>query len=125
MRYLKNARQLAASAPQDGRTFTAKKPVREAFRIGFRGVLKAVDAYLMSLGFSAKELPKSVDGYVEAMERLVQPRDSSLAREFDSVYHALYLAGYQDSLLRDVRIVQQVLKCAERFIKRLGVAHKG
>ncbi|MBM4047674.1 MAG: hypothetical protein FJ279_21420 [Planctomycetes bacterium] len=125
LRYLRNARQLAASAPTDGRVYTDMKPVREACGTAYLAILEAVDAYLLSQGVAQKELPESVDAYRDALGKRARARNGKLVRDFEALYHSLHIAGYYRADLRHVVLVRDALKLAEDFIKRLGVAHAG
>lgn len=124
-RYLRNARQLASSAPRNGLIFTDPKPVREACGTAYLAVLEAIDAYLLCRGVTEEELPKCVGAYRNALKKLAGVRNGRLLREFESLYYALHIAGYYRGLLRDVTVFRQILKRTEDFIKRLGVTHAG
>jgi hypothetical protein len=119
LRYLQNARGILKKAPREGRTYTDVKPVREACGTAYLAVLEAIDEYLLARGLRPKELPKSVDGYQQALRKYIAIHNGKLFREFDSLYHALHIAGYYRKDLRDVEMVKYALKAAQEFISRL------
>lgn len=120
LRYLQNAKEILRKAPiEDGR-YADIKHVQEACGTAYLAVLKAVDEYLINKGFSKKELPKSVDGYMGAMQKYLAVRNGKLVREFERLYEELHIAGYYRGLLGHVNIVKDALKAAKEFIEKIG-----
>jgi hypothetical protein len=119
MRYLENARDILEGVPVEDNIYTDKKPVREAFGTAYLAVLEAIDEALLKKGFTRKELPKSVDGYIAALKKHLSVNNGKLTREFDSLYDALHIAGYYRGLLYETGIVRDAMKSAEIFIKRI------
>ena len=61
LRYLQNTKDILAKAPIEGKFYTNKKPVREAFGTAYLAVLEAINENLIKKGILEKALPKSVD----------------------------------------------------------------
>ena len=120
IRYLRNAREILRKAPRDGRTYTDVKPVREACATAYLAILESLDAYLLTKGLTAKELPKSVDGYRQTLRKYVSIHNGKLFREFDKLYNLLHIAGYYRKLLDDVIIVRDIFNLTQQFIEKLG-----
>jgi hypothetical protein len=68
---------------------------------------------------SKKELPKSVDGYRQALQKHLTIHDGKLVREFERLYDQLHIAGYYRGLLHNVDIVKDALKAAKAFIEKI------
>lgn len=120
LRYLENAKKILQEAPIEDNAYRDVKPVQEACATAYLAVLKAIDEYLLNKGFSKKELPKSVDGYREALQKHLMIHDGKLVRDFERLYDQLHIAGYYRGLLHNVDIVKDALKAAKAFIKKIG-----
>ena len=120
LRYLNNAKEILKSARREDNSYADVKPVQEACATAYLAVLKAIDEYLLTKGLSKKELPKSVDGYREALQKYLAVHDGKLAREFERIYDQLHIAGYYRGLLHDMDIIKDALKAAKAFIEKIG-----
>jgi hypothetical protein len=69
LRYLGNARAILRTASVEDNTYTDGKPVQEACGTAYLAVLKAIDEYLVKKGIDEKELPQSVDGYRDMLQK--------------------------------------------------------
>lgn len=99
LRYLNNARTILKHTPVEDKTYTDIKLVREAFGTAYLAVLEAINECLLKKGLTKKELPKSVDGYREALRKHLAIHDGKLLREFEKLYDALHIAGYYRGLI--------------------------
>ncbi len=120
IRYLDNAREILKTAPVEDNTYTDVKPVQEACSTAYLAILKAIDEYLLKRGVDTKNLPKSVDGYREALKKYLSIHNGKLTREFEKLYNLLHIAGYYRGLLQDTRVVKDALKAAKEFINKIG-----
>ncbi|MBF0517180.1 MAG: DUF5618 family protein [Nitrospirae bacterium] len=118
-RYMENAKGLLKAASIEDDFYIDKKPVREAFGTAYLAILEAINEALIKRGFTEKQLPKSVDGYRAALQKHLSIHNGKLLREFGNLYDSLHIAGYYRGLLRNVNVVKEELKSADRFIKRL------
>jgi len=94
VRYLNNAKEILKRAAIEDNTYTDVKPVREAFGTAYLAVLEAINEHLLKKGLTKKELPKSVEGYREALKKYISVHNGKLMREFEKLYDALHIAGY-------------------------------
>jgi len=120
LRYLNNAKEMLRSAPIEDDIYTDIKPIQEACSTAYLAVLKAIDEYLIQRGVSEKELPQSVDEYREMIRKYLSIRNGKLAREFETIYKALHIAGYYRGLLDNVDMVKDAFKVAKAFIEKIG-----
>ena len=119
LRYLNNAKEMLRSAPIEDDIYTDIKPIQEACSTAYLAVLKAIDEYLIQRGVSEKELPQSVDDYREMIRKYLSIRNGKLAREFETIYKALHIAGYYRGLLDNVDMVKDAFKVAKAFIEKI------
>lgn len=120
LRYLQNAKEILKSAPIEDNAYADVKPVQESCAAANLAVLKTIDEYLLKKGLSKKELPKSVDGYRQALQKYLTIHDGKLVRDFERLYDQLHIAGYYRGLLHDVNAVKDILKAARAFIEKIG-----
>src|SRR3972149_7128755 len=113
IRYLNNAKELLSKSPIEGDRYEDIKYVQEACGTAYLAVLKAIDEYLIQRGVSEKELPQSVDEYREMIRKYLSIRNGKLAREFETIYKALHIAGYYRGLLDNVDMVKDAFKVAK------------
>ena len=120
LRYLNNAKEIIKSAPVEDNIYTDIKPVREALGTAYLAVLEAINEYLVTkVGFTKKELPKSVDAYRNALQKYVAIHDGKITREFERLYDTLHIAGYHRGLLGHVDIVKDAIRAARTFIEKV------
>lgn len=119
LRYLQNAKEILKKTPVEDNAYVDVKPVQEACAIAYIAALKAIDEYLLNKGLSKKELPKSVDGYRNAIQKHIAVHNGKLMREFERLYDQLHIAGYYRGLLTDTVIVKELLKKTKEFIEKI------
>lgn len=117
---MENARELLQAAQIEDNIYIDKKPVREAFGTAYLAILEAINEVLIEKkGYTAKELPKSVDGYRIALRKHFSINNGKLMRSFDNLYETLHIAGYYRGLFRGVNVVKDAMKGIEAFIKKV------
>ncbi|MBF0344243.1 MAG: DUF5618 family protein [Nitrospirae bacterium] len=119
VRYLENAREILKNAVIDDHIYLDVKSVREAFGTAYLAVLEAIKEALSKKGVTRKEMPKSVEGFMAAIQKYLSVNNGKLVRELDRLYDSLHIAGYYRGLLTHVDTVKDEMKAAERFIKKL------
>ncbi|ODS34386.1 MAG: CoA-binding protein [Candidatus Scalindua rubra] len=119
LRYIQNAKEILKAVSIEGNNYTDRKPIREAFGVAYLAILEAINEALIKKGLSKKDLPKSVDGYRNALRKYLAIHNGKLMREFESLYDSLHIAGYYRGLLYNTAIVKDALKAAEAFIKKV------
>ncbi len=118
-RYMENAKGLLKTAAIEDNFYLDKKPVREAFGTAYLAILEALNEALIKKGLTAKELPKSVDGYMAAIKKHLSVNNGKLVREFNDLYDTLHIAGYYRGLFKSAGVVKEAMKDAETFIKKI------
>ena len=120
LRYLNNAKEILKSVPIENNIYTDVKPVREAFGTAYLAILEAINEYLITKkGLTKKELPKSVDGYRNALQKHISVHNGKLMKEFEMLYDALHIAGYYRGLIYDVDMVKDAFKSTKVFIEKI------
>ncbi|MEW6620356.1 MAG: DUF5618 family protein [bacterium] len=121
LRYLNNAKEILKSIPIEDNTYLDIKPVREAFATAYLAILEAINEYLIKKKqMTKKEIPKSVDGYREALRKHLAIHNGKLMREFEMLYDALHIAGYYRGLIYNTQAVKEYFKAAKDFIEKIG-----
>ncbi|MEW6606145.1 MAG: DUF5618 family protein [bacterium] len=121
LRYLNNAKEILKSIPIEDNTYLDIKPVREAFATAYLAILEAINEYLIEKKqMTKKEIPKSVDGYREALRKHLAIHNGKLMREFEMLYDALHIAGYYRGLIYNTQAVKEYFKAAKDFIEKIG-----
>ena len=119
MRYMQNAKELLSKSPIEDNYYLDVKYVKEACSTAYLAILKAIDGYLLKRGVEVKKLPKSVDGYREALRKYGTIRNGNLLRKFDNLYHELHIAGYYRGDLKSVGVIKELLKDTKSFIGKI------
>lgn len=119
LKYLQNAREILKNVPIENDIYTNVKPVREAFGTAYLAMLEAINEVLIKKGLTKKELPKSIDGYREALRKYLAVHDGKLMRNFEALYDTLHIAGYYRGLIYKASIVKETFKSTEEFIKKV------
>ncbi len=120
LRYLQNAKEILARIPIEDNDYTDIKPVREAFGTAYLAALEAINEALLKKGLSKKELPKSVEGYRDALQKHFAPHNGKLARKFEHLYDTLHIAGYYRGLFCNAALVKEAIKAAKEFIDKFN-----
>lgn len=118
-RYIENAREILKKAKKEGGYYIDIKYVKSAFGCLYLGILKAVDEFLLKKGVEEKDLPKKIDEYMRCLKKYFGVHNGKLIREFDSLYYQVHIAGYYRGFLRSEKVVKEVFKEAESFIKKI------
>ncbi|MBI2967347.1 MAG: DUF5618 family protein [Bacteroidetes bacterium] len=92
-RYFANAKETLSKSSIQYNRFTDAKFVSEAAGIGYLAALKAINAYLISIGVSESKLPESVEQYRDYILKKV-PHNGKLMSAFNTVYENLHLFAY-------------------------------
>ncbi|MEK6545049.1 MAG: DUF5618 family protein [Nitrospinota bacterium] len=119
IRYFENTKGILIKSPIEDTRYIDVKYVKTACGAAYLAVLKAIDEYLISMGVSEKELPKSLDAYRDAIKKHIAIRNGKLLREFNDIYNELHIAGYYRGLLRSTGTVKEALKTAKDFIEKI------
>ncbi|MBI5187399.1 MAG: DUF5618 family protein [Nitrospinae bacterium] len=120
MRYLQNARELLNKSPIEDNDYIDVKYVKEACSTAYLAVLKAIDECLLKRGITEKKLPRSVDGYREALRKHVSIHNGKLLRKFNNLYEELHIAGYYRGNLKSSGVLKELLKDARFFIEKIS-----
>jgi hypothetical protein len=103
----------------EGKFYTDKKPVREAFGTAYLAVLEAINQALLEKGFTKKELPRKVEEYRKALRKHFAVRNGKLRNEFEWLYEGLHIAGYYRGEILLVHAVKDYLQAAKGFIEKV------
>ena len=120
IRYLNNARGILRRVPVERDIYVDRKPVREAMGTAYLAILEAINEALIRRGVARNDLPKSVDAYRIALQRQLGVRNGKLARELESLYDLLHVAGYYRGFIYRRKAVKAALDDAQSFIERLA-----
>ncbi len=121
LRYLQNSKELLNKSPIEDNDYLDVKYVQEACSTAYLAVLKAIDEYLLKRGITEKKLPRSVDGYREALQKYVSIHNGNLLRKFNNLYEELHIAGYYRGNLKSAGVLKELLKDVRFFIGKVGV----
>lgn len=119
IRYLENAKELLSKSPIEDNRYADVKYVREACGTAYIAVLMAIDEYLPSKGLTKDKLPKSVDGYREAIRKHLRIHNGKLQEEFEALYDELHIAGYYRGVQGHVGVIKEIFKAAKIFIEKI------
>ncbi len=103
---MENAREILKDVRIEDDYYQDKKPVREAFGTAYLAILEAINEALIKKGLTRKDIPKSVEGYMAALQKHMSVHNGNLVREFDLLYDTLHIAGYYRGLLSGVAVVK-------------------
>lgn len=120
IRYLNNAREILKTIPIEGRFYTDKKPVREAFGTAYLAMLEAINETLIKCGVLKKNFPKSVEEYRKALTKYVSVHNGKLLKEFNGLYDGLHIWGYYRGEIYLVDAVKDYFKATKEFIGKLN-----
>ena len=118
LRYLQNAKEILARIPIEDDDYTDIKPVREAFGTAYLAILEAINEALLKKGLSRKDLPKSVDGYRNALQKYYGVYNGKLAKKFEHLYDTLHIAGYYRGLIYNANVIKECFKVTKEFIDK-------
>ncbi len=118
LRYLQNAKEILARIPIEDDDYADIKPVREAFGTAYLAILEAINEALLKKGLSRKDLPKSVDGYRNALQKYYGVYNGKLAKKFEHLYDTLHIAGYYRGLIYNANVIKECFKVTKEFIDK-------
>ena len=116
-RYLQNAKQTLRKVPIRYGLYTDAKYVREASGTAYLAALKAIDSYLIGQGWMNDELPKSIEGYWKAKEKI--PHNGKFTAHLTRAYQLLHRNGYYEGTT-DSGMIKSGISSVEEIIKMLG-----
>ncbi|MBF0538420.1 MAG: DUF5618 family protein [Nitrospirae bacterium] len=119
IRYLQDAREILEGLVIEDHIYLDVNTVKRAFGIAYLAVLDAIKEELLKKGVTRKDMPKSVEGYMVAIQKYLSVNNGRLVREFDRLYDSLHIAGHYRGLLTHVGTVREEMDAAERFIKKI------
>ena len=117
VRYFKNGMQFIKTAPRKNGTYADVKPLQEGAGIMYLGVLKALDAFALTQGYSKNNLPKDDDQYRELLYKHAI-HNGKLKKAFNDVYNYLHLGIYYRGK-KDVDYVKEGIENARFVIEKL------
>jgi len=123
VRYVANAKTILKNAGRDGRYFKDSKFVSSASGVAYKGVLVALDYWLLlkgvavSKGAVGRKGQKTIEFYRENIAGL----DKKLLKDLNGVYDALHLYGYYDGTLL-AAVIDDGFKIAGEIIERIKPA---
>ena len=118
LRYLQNAKEILTRIPIEDDDYTDIKPVREAFGTAYLAILEAINEALLKKGMGRKELPKSVDGYRNALQKYFGVYNGKLAKKFEHLYDTIHIAGYYRGLIYNAKVIKEYFKVTKEFIDK-------
>ena len=118
LRYLQNAKEILARIQIEDDDYADIKPVREAFGTAYLAILEAINEALLKKGLSRKDLPKSVDGYRNALQKYYGAYNGKLAKKFEHLYDTLHIAGYYRGLIYNANVIKECFKVTKEFIDK-------
>ncbi len=118
LRYLQNAKEMLAQIPIEDNDYTDIKPVREAFGTAYLVMLEAIKEALLKKGVMKKDLPRSIDGYRNALRKHFAVNNGKLTRKFEHLYDTLHIAGYYQGLIYNTGMAKEALKATREFIDK-------
>ncbi|MBI3584747.1 MAG: DUF5618 family protein [Nitrospinae bacterium] len=121
IRYLKNAKDILGKVPIEDNIYTDIKPVRESCGTAYLAILKGIDEYLIKRGVDEKDLPQSVDGYRNMLQRYLIIHNGKLLKGFEALYKELHIAGYYRGNLYSVDMIKAAMRDAKTFIDKIKV----
>lgn len=119
IRYFNNAKEILSKSRIENGRYTDIKYVKSSLGTAYLALLEAIKEYLLRKNLTRKELPKSVEGYQNALQKYLSIHNGKLTKEFDRLYDELHIAGYYRGLLTDREIVKKILMRTKTFIDKL------
>ena len=92
-RYLENAKETIAKSSIEYGRYQDSKFVSEGAGIAYLAALRAIDVFLISRGYSVKELPTSIDAYRYAIYKKI-PLNGKLSNALTIIYENLHILAY-------------------------------
>lgn len=117
VRYFKNGRQFIKNAPRENGRYADVKPLQEGAGIMYLGVLKVLDAFALTRGYTKDKLPKDEDQYRELLRKHAV-HNGKLMDAFNDVYSYLHLGIYYRGN-KDADYVKKGVEKARFVIERI------
>ena len=96
------------------KTYEDSKYVSEACGIGYLGVLKALNGYLILRGIEPGKLPESYQGYLSALRKYLV-HNGKIKSALTVVYQNLHILGYYREGV-NVDMIKSGFECAKFII---------
>ena len=117
-RYYNNGLDRLKDAKIEYKRYVDKKPVREASAIIYLASLIAIDGYLVSKGMNRHTLPKSIDGYWDALNRYMV-NDGKIRAALDTTYENLHIFSYYRGGV-GVKLIKAGIDSAKSIIDKIS-----
>ena len=92
MRFYANAKETLKKSSIEYKIYKDSKYVRESSGMAYLAALKAIDGYLLGIGVDHAKLPKSIQGYEAAINKI--PKNGKLRSYLNIVYENLHILAY-------------------------------
>lgn len=116
-RYLNNGKETIAKSTIEYGAYTDPKYVSEGAGIAYLAALRAIDAFLISRGFPKNKLPKSVDGYFDAIHQKI-PLNGKLSTALKIAYENLHVFAYYRGGTA-VKMIKEGLENVKKIIEMM------
>ncbi|OFY70689.1 MAG: hypothetical protein A3G23_08200 [Bacteroidetes bacterium RIFCSPLOWO2_12_FULL_37_12] len=122
-RYLINAKETLLKSPIEYERYTDPKYVSEAAGIGYLAALKAINGYLVEKGVSSSNLPSSIEGYWDAVNKYI-PINGRLHASLSIVYKIIHIGAYYRELDSVVAIkegfahIKKIIEMMEQLLSK-------
>ena len=117
-RYYNNGLDRLAKTETEYNRYCDKKPVREACSIIYLASLIAIDGYLVSRGVESSTLPKSIEGYWEALNKHMV-HDGKIKSALSTTYENLHILGYYRGGV-GVKMIKEGIDSAKLIIDKIS-----
>ncbi|MBI4721463.1 MAG: DUF5618 family protein [Candidatus Stahlbacteria bacterium] len=117
-RYYNNGLDRLKDAKIEYKRYMDKKPVREASAIIYLASLVAIDGYLVSRGVERRALPRSIEGYWEALNKHMV-HDGKIKSALDTAYENLHILGYYRGAI-SVKVIKEGTDSAKLIIDKIS-----
>ena len=113
IRYMENAKNYLQKAKKEDNFYKDSKYVSVACGTAYRGVLIALDGFLMLKGIQ-KPKRKSIEYYQGSITKI----DKKMLDYLNGAYHILHLSGYYDGI-KDAIVVKRGFDLANTLIEKI------
>lgn len=118
IRYYRNAKEILRKVTIKYGLYEDPKLVGEACGTAYRGVLHAVEGYLIQFGWEPEKLPDDVTEIRKALGRTAQ-KNGKLMVQFNIAYERLHITGYYKET-RDIEYAKLAMASARWIIEHLS-----
>ncbi|MFA6924534.1 MAG: DUF5618 family protein [Bacteroidales bacterium] len=114
IRYMDNAKETLKKAGKEDGYYNDPKYVSTACGTAYKGVLIALDAYLLLKGIDKKKGRKNIEYYQSSITKI----DKKLTNHLNDVYEILHLLGYYDGY-KNSEIIKSGFEYAYEIINKI------